>query len=57
METQQGTKLGYIPRYYSDGVAGRLKKYMTYKCSVIEVNEKMDCQNCVKVRLLMPREY
>lgn len=29
---------------------------MTYKCSVIEVNEEMDCQNCVKVRLLMPRE-
>lgn len=56
VETQQGTKLGYITRYYSDGVADRLKKYMTYKCSVIEVNEEMDCQNCVKVRLLMPRE-
>lgn len=56
VETQQGTRLGYIPRYYSEGVAGRLKKHMTYKCSVIEVNQEMDCQNCAKVRLLMPRE-
>lgn len=56
VETQQGARLGYIPRYYSEGVADRLRKHMTYKCSVIEVNEEMNCQNCVKVKLLMPRE-
>lgn len=56
VETPKGTPLGYVPRYYSESVAFRIKKHMTYECSVIEINEEMDCQNCAKVKLVMPRE-
>lgn len=53
--TSSGEYLGYIPRYYSFGVTSRLKSNMTYECIVVEINNEKNCQECVKVRLLMPK--
>lgn len=54
--TQGGEMLGYVPRYYSEGVATRLGSGMTYACRVIEVvRKKQDCEDCLKVRLEMPK--
>ena len=54
--TREGTMLGYIPRYYSMSVTQRLAKRMTYSCNVIEAKNDGNCENCIKVRLRMPRE-
>ena len=48
-------KLGYIPRYYSESVTNRINKQMTYSCVVIEVNKEIECTECVKVKLCMPK--
>ena len=56
VRTCQGKTIGYIPRYYSESVAFRLQANMSYLCTIIELNTEKDCQNCVKVRLVMPRE-
>jgi len=55
VETEMGEYLGYIPRYYSKGISERLKKGMTYDCTVIEINDDANCLECVKVKLLMPK--
>lgn len=52
---QDGTKIGYIPRYYSEGVYMRLEKNTTYHCRIIEMSDVFDCENCIKVKLIMPR--
>lgn len=56
VETQTHQMLGYIPRYYSESVAVRLLKGMPYTCIIIEIGEDAICENCVKVRLRIPRE-
>ena len=48
--------LGYIPRYYSRSVTDRLKRNMSYSCEVIEISNFEGCENCLKVRLKMPKE-
>lgn len=52
--TNQGEHLGYIPRYYSQAIAERLQKKMTYSCVVLEVTSESNCSECIKVRLNMP---
>ncbi len=47
--------LGYVPRYYSEAVTTRLKADVTYTCKVIEANMENQCEECVKVRLHMPK--
>jgi hypothetical protein len=53
--TEKGELLGYIPRYYSRSISERLEKGMTYNCTVSEVDETGCCEECVKVKLLMPK--
>lgn len=53
--TKKGAQLGYIPRYYSESVANRLARSITYLCTVKETTENADCGNCIKVLLQMPR--
>ena len=48
--------VGYIPRYYSKSISQRLLKGMTYLCKVIEFQPDKKCENCIKVRLRIPRE-
>lgn len=52
---QDGTKIGYIPRYYSKSVYQRLEKGMTYLCRIIELSPDHDCENCIRVKLTMPK--
>ena len=54
--TNQGSHLGYIPRYYSRAISERLKKGVTYSCRVLEVNPTTTCSECIKVKLNMPAE-
>jgi HipA-like protein len=52
----RGEYLGYIPRYYSEGTSRRLNSGMDYDCEVIEIDDDHNCQDCVKVRLRMPKQ-
>ncbi len=56
VHTQEGEMLGYIPRYYSEGISARLAVGMTYECEVIEIDHEHNCEVCLKVRLSIPRE-
>lgn len=56
VQTKEKELLGYIPRYYSQSICSRLKDNMTYDCIVVELNEDTNCQECVKVKLLMPKK-
>lgn len=55
VHTEMGEPAGYVPRYYSQSVSGRLNRGMSYDCIVLEVENNDSCQECVKVRLLMPK--
>ena len=48
--------VGYIPRYYSREITERLKKGKTYSCTIVEINMDKNCENCIKVRLQIPRK-
>lgn len=54
--TSNEEMVGYIPRYYSEGISARINKGMTYSCEVIEIHEDNGCENCIKVRLKIPKE-
>ena len=54
--TKDGSKIGYVPAYYSEQVTHRLKLGMTYLCEVLEVNCEKQCRECIRVILQMPRE-
>lgn len=56
--TQNNELLGYVPRYYNHAILERLEKGMSYSCRVIDVNRNlyMDCSECIKVKLKMPKE-
>ena len=56
VETKDGQMLGYIPRYYSESVSGRLAKGMTYYCIVLELGKEKECETCIQVKLKIPRE-
>lgn len=56
VHTTQGEMLGYVPRYYSEGVSARLSRGMTYACEVVEIHRARDCENCLKARIKIPRE-
>lgn len=49
VHTQEGEMLGYIPRYYSEGISARLAVGMTYECEVIEIDHEHNCEVCLKV--------
>lgn len=46
-----GRHVGYIPRYYSEQVYEKIKKNYEIMCTVIEVNKKSNCNECIKVKL------
>lgn len=53
-ETPKGEPLGYVPRYFSEGILRRLHNRATYSCYVIDINRNGACSECVKVRLDIP---
>lgn len=54
IETQKGEHLGYVPRYYNQGILERLLRGLSYSCRVLEVNLENNCSECIKVRLNIP---
>ncbi len=56
--TKNNELLGYVPRYYNLAILERLEKGMSYSCKVIDINRNlfMDCSECIKVKLKMPKE-
>ena len=55
VKTEGGKCLGYIPSYYSRGVSERLRKGMSYDCTVLSINQDGNCKECVKVKLLLSK--
>jgi hypothetical protein len=55
IKNETGDLLGYVPRYYSEAVLYRLRAGVTYSCVVIEVNKQHMCEECIKVKLNMPK--
>ena len=54
--TAQKELLGYVPRYYTAAILERLDKGLSYDCRVSDINQALDCAECVKVRLQMPKK-
>jgi len=52
----ENNHVGYLPNYYSESIVGYLKENMEYECIVLEVNKDMNCNECVKVKLLIQCE-
>ncbi len=46
-----GHLLGYIPRYYSEGVSMMLKNNKNIACHVYSVDKNKNCNECIKVIL------
>ena len=55
VKTEEGEILGYIPHYYSRGVSDRLSRGMSYDCTVLDINQESNSEECVKVKLLMAK--
>jgi hypothetical protein len=43
--------IGYIPRYYAEGVTERLSQGANYACHVLDVIKDNNCNECIKVSL------
>ncbi len=46
-----GHMLGYIPRYYSEGVSMMLDNQKQLSCQVYSVDKSKNCNECIKVEL------
>mgnify|MGYP001138129193 CR=1 FL=1 len=46
-----GHLLGYVPRYYSEGVTKMLKSNRKVSCHVFNVDHHQNCNECIKVIL------
>lgn len=44
-----GKVLGYIPRYYSEGVSGLLSENRNITCHVYHVDKNKNCNECIKL--------
>lgn len=47
----KGNRVGYLPRYYCESMTNFLKREAHYECTVLEVNKKNECHECIKVKL------
>ncbi len=54
--TQKKELLGYVPRYYNVAILERINAGMSYLCKIIDINLRLDCSECIKVKLKMPRK-
>ncbi len=45
--------VGYVPRYYSEGVYRLIKLGYCYQCTVKEVNMESECHECIVVDLIL----
>lgn len=45
--------LGYIPRYYSQGLTKFIKNKYEYHCEVSRVNKDKNCNECIEVKIVI----
>lgn len=50
-----GTLLGYLPRYYAQGVSELIGNDTVITCRVIEVSKDSECVECIKADLTIER--
>lgn len=51
-----GASLGYLPRYYSEGVSQLIGNNTVISSKAIEVNKDTKCLECIKVELTIKKE-
>ena len=49
--TKDNIKLGYIPRYYCEGVSELIKENIVLTCVVLSLEYEHNCRECIKVKL------
>jgi len=47
--------IGYIPRYYSEGITELINKGYMYSCNVHEVHKDNNCNECIIIQLEMKK--
>jgi len=55
-DNKSGSVLGYLPRYYAQGVTDLIKSNAKICCKVVEVNKDNHCLECVKVELQIEKQ-
>lgn len=45
--------LGHVPRYYSEAVSKALYNKRDITCEVVSINDKKNCQECIRVKLII----
>lgn len=48
--------LGYLPRYYAEGISKLINNEETIICRVIEINRDTKCNECIKVELTINKK-
>ena len=49
--TKKNEKIGYIPRYYAKAISEILLKGYHIECIIYEINQKLSCHECVKLKI------
>lgn len=50
-----GVKIGYLPRYYAEGIRQVMARGNSIDCKVIEINKENNCSECIKVELVVSK--
>ena len=48
--------LGYVPRYYAKGISPLIGNEMIITCRVVEINKETECNECIKVELMINKK-
>lgn len=48
-----GELLGYLPRYYAAGISELIELGKKISCKVIEINKEDNCDECIKVEMVL----
>lgn len=57
LKNEHNCDLGFLPRYYSQGVSQLLNQGKPISCTVIEVNKGNACSECIKVELIIHPDF
>lgn len=47
--------LGYVPRFYSEGITELLKNEIKYSCKAFEVTKENNCNECIRIELIFDK--
>jgi len=52
----KGVMLGYLPRYYAEGISKLIESEAKVTCRVVEINKETECNECIKVELTVTKK-